>query len=102
MIDYFSARCQFALLLSLFFILYCTFNRDYLKDNPGILNYKTMDGFQCPICIETLESPIRMLPCGHNYCEPCLENLPSPSSQIRCNKQRSCNFYSILYKIEFY
>ena len=37
----------------------------------------SMDGDEvtCPICLEMLKKPIRMLSCGHNLCQVCLESL---------------------------
>ncbi|XP_076819845.1 uncharacterized protein LOC143465439 [Clavelina lepadiformis] len=33
----------------------------------------------CPICLEMLKKPIRMLSCGHNLCQVCLESLVANS-----------------------
>ena len=42
-----------------------------------------MAALHCPVCIETLQAPILMLTCGHNFCKTCLENIASQSAQIR-------------------
>ena len=60
----------------------------YRSNNKSTVDGETMTAPQCPICIETLQAPIRMLTCGHNLCETCLENMPSQFSQIRCNNLR--------------
>ena len=39
------------------------------------------DDFSCPICLDTLKSPIRITNCGHNFCEECLISLCSSSKQ---------------------
>ncbi|XP_076820796.1 uncharacterized protein LOC143466077 [Clavelina lepadiformis] len=47
----------------------------------------SMDGDEvtCPICLEMLKKPIRMLSCGHNLCQVCLESLcASFSSNLKC------------------
>lgn len=42
--------------------------------------------FQCPVCTEQFQAPIRTLPsCGHNFCERCLDNfLTYNSGPLRC------------------
>ena len=55
----------------------------YKFNNRNFITSETMDAFECPICIERLQAPIRMLSCGHNYCEKCLKYLTSSSSLMR-------------------
>ena len=42
---------------------------------------QSLAGSECLICIETLTPPVRMLLCGHNFCQTCLEQLSSSSSE---------------------
>ena len=39
----------------------------------------------CPICIETLKQPIKMLSCGHSFCHRCIERHCKSSRQSRYN-----------------
>ncbi|CAK8671277.1 unnamed protein product [Clavelina lepadiformis] len=44
----------------------------------------------CPICQDILRKPIRILLCGHNFCQPCLENLfTMTSTETRCPNCRA-------------
>ena len=30
---------------------------------------------KCPLCLDILENPKILIPCGHTYCETCLDDL---------------------------
>ena len=30
---------------------------------------------KCPLCLDFFKSPVRMTPCGHNYCQKCLAGM---------------------------
>ena len=68
------------------------------SNNKSTVDGKTMTVPQCPICIETLQAPIRMLICGHNFCETCLEDMPLQFGQIRYNNLRLIPLTNILLK----
>lgn len=35
----------------------------------------------CSVCLETYQPPIRMLECGHNYCEICIDAITGSNLQ---------------------
>ena len=38
-----------------------------------ILPENQKDELKCPLCLDILENPKIVIPCGHTYCENCLE-----------------------------
>ena len=36
---------------------------------------KMEEELKCPVCLDFFKSPVRMTPCGHNYCEECLTGI---------------------------
>jgi len=42
-------------------------------------------GVECPVCLTEIRGEMRLLPCGHNFCETCTNNLvPSGVPKISC------------------
>ena len=38
-------------------------------------NSKMEEELKCPVCLDFFKSPVRMTPCGHNYCQECLAGI---------------------------
>ena len=38
-----------------------------------ILEVKMEEELKCPLCLDFFNSPVRMTPCGHNFCQNCLK-----------------------------
>ena len=36
---------------------------------------KMEEELKCPVCLDFFKSPVRMTPCGHNYCQECLTGI---------------------------
>ena len=38
---------------------------------------------ECPVCIETLKPPVKILGCGHSFCRSCIERVCRSAEQSR-------------------
>ena len=36
---------------------------------------KMEEELNCPVCLDYFKSPVRITPCGHNYCQACLTGM---------------------------
>ncbi|CAJ2504481.1 Uu.00g118750.m01.CDS01 [Anthostomella pinea] len=46
-----------------------------------IRRIREVDGFECPICMDAVENPSIMLPCGHDVCSACFLRLTEGAAQ---------------------
>ena len=75
------------LILSFFIFKYLFFGTRlvllYTLKKSVIMANQIKKEAECPICLEILKKPIRILKCGHNLCEVCLHNLITSRQQNR-------------------
>lgn len=64
-------------------------------EKPIVERIKASDGFECPICMDAVQTPSFFVPCGHESCGQCLTHLAdnasaqnlqqgTESDQVRC------------------
>ena len=47
------------------------------------------EDFKCPLCLDFFKSPVKMTPCGHNYCLECLAGMgPVPWICPECRTEQ--------------
>jgi hypothetical protein len=65
---------------------------------PGFMKSRTLKG-PCFICKGPKKEPMKLIPCGHTFCESCTQKLPieigdtviCPHCQVRVNSTKYTN-----------
>lgn len=53
------------------------------EDVINRLRHSAEEGFECPICYETVVNPTIFIPCGHTCCGECFQKLIDPTRAIQ-------------------